>query len=158
MFVLNTKASNYSTAHQTCRSHNGQLAHIATERRTIEISNFLKRFAPLSMKTSELAAFVGLNESTTRGKFLTSNGEPLECFDYRAWSLGHPAEIRKQPACVVLTRESSWKIQSCNKRAIFVCELFTSGPNPFVNNLAKECSSKLPNNRFMPKKITNSES
>lgn len=151
MFILHTKPANYSTAFNNCLIDNGQLAHIASEKRTNELSKFLQHHA---RKDGDVLSFVGLNESDARGKFITSNEEPLECFDYRAWALGHPIEIRSRPACVVLTGDASWKIYSCNRRAMYICELFTGGPNPYVNNLNQTCSVKKPNNRFMPKKTS----
>lgn len=156
MFVLHSKPANYSAAYNNCLFDNGQLVHIASEERTNEMSNFLKH--SISSATSETVAFVGLNESSTTGsKFFTSNEEPLECFDYRAWALGHPPEIRRHPACVVVTQDASWKIHFCNKRTPHICEVLTGGPNPHVNNINRTCSLTKPNNRFMPKKILNNE-
>lgn len=140
---------NYSEAYNTCKSVRGQLAHIATERRTNEISRLLLKSLDLSSQ-NETLAFVGLNE-TTRGKFRTSNSEPLECFDYRAFAPGHPPEIRKL-SCVALTQKSSWKVISCIKRVMFICEIFARGPNPFVRNLNQKCSIRRPNNKIRVEK------
>lgn len=152
MFILHTIPANYSTAFNICLIDNGQLAHIASEKRTNELSKLLQINA---RKSEDVMSFIGLNESDSPGKFVTSNGEPLECYDFRAWALGHPIEIRTRPACVVLTGDASWKIHSCNRRAMYICELFTTSPNPYVNNLNQTCSVKKPNNRFMPKKTSN---
>jgi len=155
MFILYKERKNYSEAYSTCKSVKGQLAHIASERRTNEISKLLLHSDKLLSTSKEVLAFVGLNE-TTRGRFITSNSEPLECFDYRAFAPGHPPEIRK-PSCVALTDKASWKVMSCIKKAMFVCEIFTNGPNPFVNNIHQKCSTKHPNNRFSVKPIKNSD-
>lgn len=155
MFVLHSKPANYSAAYNNCLSDNGQLVHIATDKRTNEMSKFLKR--SISSATSDLVAFVGLNESNAQSKFFTSNKEPLECFDYRAWALGHPPEIRKHPACVVITQDASWRIHFCNKKAPYICEVLTGGPNPHVKNINQPCSVIKPNNKFMPKKTSNSD-
>lgn len=155
MFILYSISANYTTAYNNCLSDNGQLVHIATEKRTNEMSKFLK--SSISSARSELVAFVGLNESNTRNNFFTSNNEPLECFDYRAWALGHPPEIRKHPACVVVTQNASWKIHFCNKKAPYICEIFANGPNPHVKNINQTCSVKKPNNRFMTKKALNGD-
>lgn len=142
--MLYSERSNYSAAYNVCASHGGNLAHIASEVRNVELSKYLRIFTNSSVK--ERAAYVGLNE-TLKGKFFTSSREPLGCFDYRAWAPGHPAEIRK-PGCVGITIESSWKVYSCNRKLMFICELLTSGPNPFINNLNEKCSTKRPNNWF----------
>lgn len=153
MFMLFKDRKNYSTAHSTCNNFRGELAHIVTERRTNEISKFLRNTLE-SSSSKDKVAFIGLNE-TSRGKFFTSNAEPLECFEYRAWHRKHPPEIRK-PACIVITEVASWKTLSCNKKSMFICEILTSGPNPNVNNLKRKCSTKQPNNRYGPKKSPHS--
>lgn len=148
MFMFFKERSNYSVAYNVCASMRGNLAHIASEVRNVELAKFLRSATNSSVK--ERAAFVGLNEAML-DKFFTSNDEPLGCFDFRAWAPGHPPEIRK-PGCVGITPESSWKVFNCSRRMMFFCELLTSGPNPYVNNINQKCSAKRPNNRFIPKK------
>ena len=140
--------SNYSAAVNICKASGGNLAHIASEIRNMELSKLLQ----ISTNTSsnDRAAYIGLNETNT-GKFFTSQLEPLSCFNYRAWSPGHPLDVRK-PGCVGVTPESSWKVFNCNKKLMFICEFLTSGPNPYVNNLNDKCSAKKPNNLFAPRK------
>lgn len=149
MFMLSNERANYSVAYNICSSFGGNLAHVATEERNIELAMLLKITTNSSLK--ERTAYVGLNE-TSPDKFFTSCKVPLTCFIYRAWAPGHPPEIRK-PGCVAITPEASWKVFNCNRKLLFVCELLTSGPNPYVNNLNQTCSVRRPNNRFMPKKI-----
>ena len=174
MFVLYKDHSNYSVAYRNCSLIGGNLAHIVSESRTNKISKYLEMSTNSS--TKETLAYVGLNESSYN-RFLTSYQEPIKCFQYRAWAPGHPSyelkiklktiktifnylfnfsEIRK-PGCVAITPESSWKVFNCNHKLMFVCELFSSGPNPFVNNLKQKCSVKHPNNRFTPKTTENQE-
>lgn len=148
--MLFKERSNYSAAFNTCETFGGNLAHIASEVRNINLSKILQ--TSTNSSTKEKAAYIGLNE-TQRGEFSTSNSEPLSCFNYRAWSPGHPPDVRK-PGCVGLTPEFSWKVFNCNKKLMFICELFTSGPNPHVNNINEKCSAKKPNNRFIPKKTS----
>lgn len=150
MFVVFIDRANYSAAYNACSSIGGNLAHIASEMRNIELSRLLRLSTNSSSKVR--SAFVGLNE-TARGKFFTSSNEPLSCFNYRAWAPGHPPEVRKT-GCVAITPEASWQVFNCNRKLLFICELFTSGPNPFVNNLQQKCSVKRPNNRFMPIKTS----
>lgn len=151
MFTIHSKPANYTFAYETCHNNKGHLVDIATEKRTIEMTKFLK-LSIMNKNPNEITVFVGLNESISRELFLTSNNVPLECFDYRAWALGHPPDIRKKPTCVVLTEKASWKVKPCYKRSPFICELSTGGPNPYVKNMNQTCSGKKPNNRFMPKK------
>lgn len=148
MFWFYKERQNYSTAIATCKSINGQLAHIVSERRTNELSKFVEN----SMISSKNAmAYVGLNETDHGRKFITSNAEPLECFDYRAFAPGHPPEIRKPSCIVIVSGKKVWKAISCAKKIEFICELLAHGPNPYVNNLNQTCSVKRPNNRFAPK-------
>ncbi|CAO1325257.1 unnamed protein product [Diamesa serratosioi] len=148
MFVLFQDHSNYSVAYSNCSLIGGNLAHIVSESRTNRISKYLEMSTNSS--TKERLAYVGLNE-TNYNHFYTSYQEPIKCFQYRAWAPGHPSEIRK-PGCVAITPESSWKVFNCNRKLMFVCELFSSGPNPFVNNIKQKCSVQQPNNRFAPKR------
>lgn len=150
MFILYKEKRNYSTAGDVCNSIAGQLAHVASERRTNGISKLLRI---LLEPSNDAVAFVGLNESA-RGKFVTSSAEPLECFDYLAFSPGHPPEIRK-PSCIVITKRDAWKVHSCTKKVEFVCELLASGPNLYVNNFQQKCSTIIPNNRFVSKRRNN---
>jgi hypothetical protein len=148
MFMLFKERSNYSIAYSTCATFGGSLAHIASEVRNIELSKLLR--ISTNSSSTQRNAYIGMNE-TNRGDFCTSSSESLSCFNYRAWSPGHPPDVRK-PGCVGLTPESSWKVFNCNKKMLFICELLTSGPNPYVNNLEQKCSAKRPNNRFSPPK------
>ncbi|CRK93451.1 CLUMA_CG006987, isoform A [Clunio marinus] len=147
MFVLYNKRSNYSVAYNICKSIDGTLAHIASDIRNVQLSRLLTSATKASVK--ERNAYIGLNE-TVRGKFLAPFNEPLECFNYRAWAPGHPKDIRK-PGCVALTPDGSWKVFNCNRKLLFICEVNTSGPNPFTVNFNQTCNIKNPNNRFIPK-------
>jgi hypothetical protein len=147
--LFKEQRSNYSVAYNICSLHGGNLAHIASEVRNVELSKLLRISTNSSSK--ERTAYVGLNE-TNRNEFFTSNSEPLRCFNFRAWAPNHPPEVRK-PGCVAITPEFSWKVFNCNRKLMFICEVFPSGPNPYVNNLEEKCSAKRPNNRFMPKRF-----
>lgn len=151
MFMFFKERSNYSVAYNSCASVGGNLAHIVSEVRNIELSKLLRISTNSSAK--ERAAYVGLNE-TVSNKFFTSNNEPLGCFNFRAWAPGHPPEVRR-PSCVGVTPESNWKVFNCNRKLMFICELLTSGPNPYVKNLLQKCSIERPNNRFISSKSSN---
>lgn len=151
MFMLFKERSNYSVAFNVCSSIGGSLAHIASDVRNVKLSKLLEISTNSSSK--ERTAYVGLNE-TQRDSFYTSFREPLSCFNFRAWAPGHPPEVRK-PGCVAITIDSSWKVFNCNRKLMFICELFTSGPNSYVNNLDQKCTTKRPNNRFKPGKTSN---
>lgn len=146
MFILYKERSNYSAAYNACNVFGGNLAHIVSEVRNAELSKLLRISTNSTVK--ERTAFIGLNE-TERGKFFTSNREPLGCFNFRAWAPGHPSEVRK-PGCVGVTSDSSWKVFNCNRKLMFFCEILTSGPNPYVDNLHQKCSVKRPNNWLKP--------
>lgn len=146
MFILYAERRNYSTAYETCAKLGGNLAHIASERRNTALKKLLK-FSQNST-IGEQVAYVGLNE-TTRNQFRTSMNEPLSCFNFRAWSPGHPPRVRK-PGCVAIAPDGSWRVMNCKQKAFFFCELLTSGPNPFVNNFDERCSIRQPNNRLKP--------
>lgn len=124
IFMLFKQRSNYSKAAETCSTYGGNLAHIVSEHRNIKLSALLRLSTATSKK--ERNAYVGLSEPRKRGEFLTSFNEPLQCFNFRAFALGHPSLIRAR-GCVALTPEGFWKVFRCNRKLLFVCELLTSG-------------------------------
>lgn len=124
IFMLFKQRSNYSKAAETCSTYGGNLAHIVSEHRNIKLSSLLRLSTATSKK--ERNAYVGLSEPRKRGEFLTSFNEPLQCFKFRAFALGHPSLIRAR-GCVALTPEGFWKVFRCNRKLLFVCELLTSG-------------------------------
>lgn len=140
MFVLFQKKSNYSAALNICSSIGGNLAHVASITRSLELSKLLR-----NSTTIENIAYIGLNEPE-RNKFTTSDYEPLKCFTFRGWAPGHPPDLRR-PGCVALTSHSAWKVFNCDRKLMFLCEVYSSGPNNNVNNL----------NRFIPIETTQIE-
>lgn len=87
MFIIGKERANYSIAYNACTSIGGDLAHVASDQRTIALSQLL--VASTKSSTKERLAYVGLNE-TVRNEFHTSSAEPLACFYFRAWAAGHP--------------------------------------------------------------------
>lgn len=144
MFIFFERPENYSTAATTCKNVGGSLADVVSERRTNALAELIRYNLNSTLGND---SFVGMNESI-KGHFYTSNDAPLNCFLYRAWAPGHPSERRLQPSCVTLTRDNSWKVYSCRKKLSFICELYTSGPNPYVP-INRKCSIHRPNNRFI---------
>lgn len=88
IFHFNPEFKNYLNASLACNNSNGLLAHVLSEARTEKISKFLNQS---SIPTS--VAFIGLNETKSYAKFLTSTQEPIQCFRYRAWAPGHPMYV-----------------------------------------------------------------
>ncbi|XP_050094475.1 uncharacterized protein LOC126577103 [Anopheles aquasalis] len=153
MFLFEETKHNYSRAYNSCvAQHGGSLAHVASDRRTFEIARVLGNLPKGNDNSSlnESLFYVGLNESI-RDRFFTSAGERLDCFTFRAWAPGHPAN-RSAPGCVALTEEGSWKVFNCNRNLPYVCELHTSGPALHEPKLRRRCSIKRPNNRDAPPK------
>jgi hypothetical protein len=87
MFQLFDTKTNYSTALRTCSEIGGNLAHILSESRSNLISEMLGKLTNISAEEKE--AYVGLNE-TTHNHFMSSIGEPIKCFQFRAWAPRQP--------------------------------------------------------------------
>lgn len=100
---------NFSEANETCHRQKAMLADVLSESRTnllsisiLEISSnrsFSSAKNMLATNGTEQSplqvpmrhAFVGLNESTSIGKFFSSRNHPIECYRYRAWAPKHPS-------------------------------------------------------------------
>lgn len=98
MFILNDNKLNYTQAFNVCHTLGGSLAHVVSEIRTNMLSKMIANEAGANMNRNITSikenitlgeAYVGLSE-ITKGAFITSGKEPLECFLYRAWAPGHP--------------------------------------------------------------------
>ncbi|XP_062548210.1 uncharacterized protein LOC134213292 [Armigeres subalbatus] len=157
MFILNDNKLNYTQAFNVCHTLGGSLAHVVSEIRTNMLSKMVANEAGANMNRNITSikenvtlgeAYVGLNE-ITKGAFITSGKEPLECFLYRAWAPGHPSKTR-QAGCVAVTTNHSWTVHNCNKSLQYICELHTSGPPTHKVRLKRKCSLKRPNNRIAP--------
>uniref|UniRef100_A0A1B0CL12 Putative c-type lectin n=1 Tax=Lutzomyia longipalpis TaxID=7200 RepID=A0A1B0CL12_LUTLO len=146
MFIYYDKPENYSRAFNACQEINGSLAGVVSESQTNALSKLLK----LKYNTTHQdMAFVDLrekehNETTNQYTYHTSEGFPLECFAFRAWSPGFPRKF-KHAACVTITKENSWKVVPCTKKKPFICEIFPTGPDRRISSTRK-CSIKRPNN------------
>lgn len=131
VFMYFNQFSNYSAATRICKSKikygggGGGLALIMSELRTNALSNFIKH----QRNDSRLGiAYVGLNQTNNKIRsFVTAEMVPMTCYTYRAWAPGHPYQGRN-PGCVAVTTENSWKMFSCSKQLPFICEIYQTKP------------------------------
>ncbi|XP_059608009.1 uncharacterized protein LOC132255855 [Phlebotomus argentipes] len=92
MFVYYDKPENFTRAFNICRELKGKLADVLSEQRT----NLLSKWIKSKFNTTHRdMAFVDLKELENNGtvskhKYYTSDGFPIDCFPYRAWSPGFP--------------------------------------------------------------------
>ncbi|KOC62981.1 CD209 antigen-like protein D [Habropoda laboriosa] len=117
VFVFSSNNLNYSQAQTACQKFNASLAHIISEERT----NGLAKYISLNTPT-----FVGLSNRNNEKLWKNEFGEPLFCFNYRAWGKGQPSHSK---GCVSLVQlpevkpGSFWKVVSCDSILPFICEI-----------------------------------
>lgn len=118
VFLLSSEGLNYTEARSFCQKRNASLAHVISEERTEGLSKFVSQNLP---------RYVGLS-SGENGERIWKNefGEPLSCFDYRAWGEGEPSHSK---GCVALANPSVkssapfWKVMPCHTSLPFICEI-----------------------------------
>ncbi|XP_020286919.1 C-type lectin domain family 4 member E [Pseudomyrmex gracilis] len=120
VFVLSSERLNYTQARDFCRDQNASLAHVISEERTEGLGKFVSR---------DLPSFVGLSNNDKERIWKNEFGEPLSCFDYRAWGAGEPSHSK---GCVGLANPSSsaasdnlpfWRTVPCYTSLPFICEI-----------------------------------
>ncbi|CAK9829597.1 CD209 antigen-like protein D [Anthophora retusa] len=117
IFVFSSNNLNYNQAQIACQKMNASLAHIISEERT----NGLAKYISLNTPT-----FVGLSNRNKENFWKNEYGEPLSCFNYRAWGKGQPSHSKGCVALVQLSTSESgsfWKVVPCDSMLTFICEI-----------------------------------
>ncbi|XP_032670449.1 uncharacterized protein LOC116843800 [Odontomachus brunneus] len=116
IFLFSSESLNYTQARTFCREKNATLAHVISEERTEGLAKFV---------SSTLPRYVGLSNNDKERIWKNDFGEPLSCFDYRAWGEGQPSHSK---GCVVLLGSSkdmspTWEVAPCHMSLPFICEV-----------------------------------
>ncbi|XP_029033340.2 uncharacterized protein LOC114871515 [Osmia bicornis bicornis] len=117
VFVFSNNNLNYSQAQAACQKMNASLAHVISEERTNGFAKYISQNTP---------TFVGLSNHDRKSLWKNEFGEPLSCFNYRAWGRGEPSHSK---GCVTLVLQSKselspfWKVVSCGSTLPFICEI-----------------------------------
>nr|CAD7430305.1 unnamed protein product [Timema monikensis] len=120
VFRVHPRPANFTQARQVCHSEDGELPSVITEARTVGLAQLVT--TALS-GTGIKRAFVGLDDRDTEGRYVTGKGEPLSCFDYRAWAPGEPRDRREDDDCACVDSKQQWRIVRCADKLPFLCEL-----------------------------------
>ncbi|XP_066589699.1 uncharacterized protein [Prorops nasuta] len=118
LFLFSNVTLNYTDARAYCKKFNASLAHVISDERSSGFAEFISDKTP---------SFVGLSNLDNDRLWKNEFGEPLDCFDYRAWGPGEPSHSR---GCVGITRLpgskslSFWKVLPCKLSFRFICEIF----------------------------------
>ncbi|XP_050685643.1 uncharacterized protein LOC126980067 [Leptidea sinapis] len=118
MFYFLQLQLNSSQSQLSCSNKGGVLADVSSEHRTDALSQLL-------IGAGVPSAFVGMQRSDQ--KFYATNGDPLDCTSYRAWSPGHPRR-NSSYSCVVLTHQHTWRSVACEDTLPSLCEIMPGGP------------------------------
>ncbi|KAL0123131.1 hypothetical protein PUN28_007636 [Cardiocondyla obscurior] len=118
IFILPSEILNYTEARDFCQKRNSSLAHVISEERTEGLGKFVAH---------NLHRYVGLSSGDDKERIWKNEfGEPLSCFDYRAWGEGEPSHSK---GCVALANPSDkssppfWKVVPCRVPLPFICEI-----------------------------------
>ncbi|KAK2587591.1 hypothetical protein KPH14_003719 [Odynerus spinipes] len=117
IFILSSNNLNYTQAETFCRKLNGSLAHVISEERTNGLAKFTSHKIP---------RYIGLSNNDDERIWKNAFGEPLSCFEYRAWGIGEPSNSR---GCVAIVTPSNahgvpfWKVVPCYVALPFICEI-----------------------------------
>ncbi|XP_021914249.1 uncharacterized protein LOC110827162 isoform X2 [Zootermopsis nevadensis] len=124
VFQLHPERLNFAQALNSCRTNNSELAHVISELRTTALSSLVMQ---LGGNRGPKRAYVGLEDRKVEGRFTTTMGEPLNCFDYIAWAPSEPRDRLADEDCVVLDSYKQWGVTKCSTRMPYLCELWPSG-------------------------------
>ncbi|XP_011161190.1 uncharacterized protein LOC105196783 [Solenopsis invicta] len=117
IFLFSFEHLNYTDARNFCQKRNGSLAHVISEERTEGLGKFVSH---------NISRFIGLSSESKERIWKNEFGEPLSCFDYRAWGEGQPSHSK---GCAVLANPSAkssppfWQVMPCHTSLPFICEI-----------------------------------
>ncbi|KYM82961.1 hypothetical protein ALC53_06673 [Atta colombica] len=117
MFLFSSEILNYTEARNFCQKRNASLAHVISEERTEGLGKLMSQ---------NFSRFIGLSSERNERIWKNEFGEPLSCFDYRAWGEEQPSHSK---GCVALTNPSAkssppfWKVMPCHALLPFICEI-----------------------------------
>lgn len=150
IFMLSSESLNYTEARSFCQKRNASLAHVISEERTEGLAKFVSENLPrfVGLSSGENKERIWKNEfgnsrlqiccskqdnfsnrmpkQKTEKWLCFSIGEPLSCFDYRAWGEGEPSHSK---GCVALANPPAkssppfWKVIPCRTSLPFICEV-----------------------------------
>ncbi|KAJ9587877.1 hypothetical protein L9F63_018689 [Diploptera punctata] len=109
------------------RDKNSEMAHVVSETRTSYMSSLIKQLGHHHMIRK---AYVGLHDILHEGKFITTRGEPLTCFEYQAWGPSEPRDRLDEEDCAMLDDKKQWRVTRCSEKLPYLCELWAGGDNP----------------------------
>ncbi|XP_029771515.1 pulmonary surfactant-associated protein D isoform X2 [Suricata suricatta] len=101
----------FEAAQQVCIQAGGQLA----SPRSAAENAALQQLVTLENK----AAFLGITDIKTEGKFIYPTGEPLV---YSNWAPGEPNNNGGAENCVEIFTNGKWNDKACGERRLVVCE------------------------------------
>ncbi|PNF32703.1 hypothetical protein B7P43_G12960 [Cryptotermes secundus] len=127
VFLLHLERLNFSHALNSCRTKDSELAHVISETRTTALSALVKQ---MRVSRAPKRAYIGLDDTKVEGRFVTTTGEPLNCFDYVAWAPSEPRDRLADEDCVALGGNKQWQVSRCSAKLPYLCELWPGGDQP----------------------------
>lgn len=120
IFHLFQDKMNYIDSVSACQCIGGDLANVVSEARTNALSLLLSN----KLMDWQKVAYVGLDDRQKEGRFVTSSGNFLSCYKYRAWGPGQPRSQHRTEDCVLLDSDRTWRVVNCNLKFPALCEIY----------------------------------
>lgn len=140
MFYLIQEKMNYIDAVSACQRMGGDLANVVSETRMYLLSLVLSN----RITDWHKVAYIGLDDRKKEGRFVTSSGNHLSCYKYRAWGPGQPTARQRNEDCVLLDSEEVWRVVDCRLRFPVLCEIYPNVAPCWVKvvNTKRNCALK----------------
>ncbi|KAI4464895.1 lithostathine [Holotrichia oblita] len=139
MFHLFQEKMNYIDSVSACQSIGGDLANVVSEARTNALSLLLSN----KLTDWQKVAYVGLDDRRKEGRFVTSLGNFLSCYKYRAWGPGQPRSKHRNEDCVLLDSDKTWRVVNCKLKFSALCEIYPKIPPCSTSTIRSERGCEL---------------
>ncbi|XP_051837962.1 pulmonary surfactant-associated protein D-like isoform X2 [Antechinus flavipes] len=102
---------NFKKALQSCRQAGGEVASPRSAAENTAVQEIVTIY--------NKAAFLGMTDSQTEGKFIYPTGEPL---GYSNWAPGEPNNDQDKEDCIETYTNGKWNDKSCEESRLIICQ------------------------------------
>ncbi|XP_068924481.1 pulmonary surfactant-associated protein D-like isoform X2 [Petaurus breviceps papuanus] len=111
IFKASGSESNFEIAFATCRQAGGQVASPRNAAENEAVQKIVTAY--------NKAAFLGMTDDKTEGKFIYPTGEPL---GYSNWAPGEPNNDGDKEDCIEIYTNGKWNDKQCGESRLIICE------------------------------------
>ncbi|XP_056656024.1 pulmonary surfactant-associated protein D-like isoform X2 [Monodelphis domestica] len=111
IFKTSSFEGNFEKALQSCRQAGGQVASPRNAAENMAIQEIVTVY--------NKAAFLGMTDMKTEGKFIYPTGESLS---YSNWAPGEPNNDKDEEDCVEIFTNGKWNDKRCGESCLIICQ------------------------------------